>query len=136
VERISDYDAIAAVLTKYVEGIVTGSTKLVREAFHPQATMSGHFLVPDRPGVKAFIIVPAADAICAYLDNAPPVAESSPDYQHRIVSIDLCDTVAAATLAERNLEGADFVTYFHLHKVDGQWLIASKATYGQPARPD
>lgn len=133
-QKISEYDAVAAAISKYIEGIATSNTKLLREVLHPEATMSGHFPVPDRPGTKAFAILPAADALCSYLESVPPVSETSPNFQGRIVAIDLYDTVASVTIAERNLEGEDFVTYFHVHKVDGRWVIASKATYGRPTK--
>lgn len=133
-QKVSDYDAVAAAISMYIDGIATSNTKLLRDVFHPAATMSGHFPVPDRPGAKAFAIVPAADAICSYLESVPPVSETSPNFQGRIVAIDLHDTVASVTIAERNLEGEDFVTYFHVHKVEGRWVIASKATYGRPAK--
>lgn len=135
-QKISDYDAVAATITRYIDGIKTSDTKLIREAFHPQASMSGHFPVPDKPGMVAFSIFPAADTIVSYMNSVPPISQSSPDFRGRILGIDLYDTIASATIAERNLEGADFLTHFHLHKIDGQWLITSKATYSQPARRD
>ncbi len=67
------------------------------------------------------------------MNNIPPISETSPDFAGRIVSVEQKDTMATAVIAEDRLEGLNFVTYFHLHKVDGTWLISSKATYGEPA---
>lgn len=134
-QKISEYDAVAATISKYIDGIVASDTQLIREAFHPKASMSGHFPAPDQSGAKVFAIVPAADTIVSYMNSVPPISQTSPDFQGRILAIDLYDTIASATIAERNLEGSDFLTYFHLHKIDGRWLITSKATYSEPAKP-
>ena len=67
------------------------------------------------------------------LKTIPPIIESSPDFAGRIISIDQKETMATAIIGEDGLEGMNFVTYFHLHNVDGEWLITSKATYGEPA---
>ncbi|MGH8247653.1 MAG: nuclear transport factor 2 family protein [Gammaproteobacteria bacterium] len=133
-QKISEYDAVSATISKYIDGIIKSDTQLIREAFHSQAGMSGHFPAPDRPGAKAFAIVPAAETIVSYMNSVPPTRQTSPNFQGRILAIDLFDTVASATIAERNLEGSDFLTYFHLHKVDGRWQITAKATYSQPAK--
>ena len=80
-----------------------------------------------------FEIVPAAESIVEYMKTIPPITESSPDFAGRIISIDQKEPMATAIIGEDGLEGMNFVTYFHLHKVDGEWLITSKATYGEPA---
>ena len=87
--------------------------------------MSGHF-GPD------FSIVPnAGKFIAEYMKSAPPISESSPNLSSRIESIEQTGTMAQATVAENGLEGMNFTTLFHLHRVDGNWLITAKATYAQ-----
>jgi len=125
-DRAPDQDAIEACIQKYVDGIAQHDTDLVTEAFHPQAIMSSH-------NEDKFEIVPAAESIVEYMKTIPPITESSPDFAGRIISIDQKETMATAIIGEDGLEGMNFVTYFHLHKVDGEWLITSKATYGEPA---
>lgn len=124
--RTQDQDAIEACILKYIDGIAQHDLDLVAEAFHPHAIMSSH-------QGSDFSIVPAAETIVDYMKTVPPVAESSPDFAGRIISIDQKETMATAIIAEDALEGLDFITYFHLHKVDGTWVITSKATYGEPA---
>ena len=120
-----DRDAIAKTIQKYIDGIAQHKTDLIVEAFHPQAIMSGYF-------GPQFSISPAADSIVGYMNSITPISESSPDFAGRILSIEQCDTMATAVIAEDRLEGMNFTTYFHLHKVDGKWLITSKATHGTP----
>jgi hypothetical protein len=117
---------IEKTINKYIDGIAQTDPELVAEAFHPQAIMTSH-----RGDV--FGVVPAADTIVSYMRNIPPIAESSPDFKGRIVSIEQKASMATAIIVEEKLEGLNFTTYFHLHKVDGTWLITSKATYGEPA---
>ena len=123
--RTQDQDAIEACIQKYIDGIAQHDWDLVAEAFHPHAIMSGH-------QGSDFSIVPAAETIVDYMKTVPPVTESSPDFAGRIVFVDQKDTMATAIIAEDALEGLNFVTYFHLHNVDGTWVITSKATYGEP----
>jgi len=131
-QKIIEYDAVSATVQKYIDGIATSDTNLITEAFHSQATMSGHFPAPDDPKSLVFCIVPAGETIVNYMKAAPPTSESSPDFSGRIISIEIYDSIATATITEQGLEGADFITHFHLHKVDGAWLITSKATYAEP----
>lgn len=122
-----DRDGITATIQKYIEGIKQHDTTLVAGVFHPHAIMSSH-------QGDEFSIVPAGETIVNYMNSIPPIAESSPDFEGRILSIEQKDTMATAVLAEDALEGLNFTTYFHLHKVDGTWLITSKATYGEPVQ--
>ena len=124
--RTQDQDAIETTIQKYIDGIAKHDAELVAEAFHPQAIMSSH-------RGDDFSIVPAAETIVNYMKTIPPVYETSPDFAGRIISVDQKDTMATAIIAEDALEGLNFTTYFHLHKVKGEWLITSKATYGEPA---
>ena len=124
--RAQDQVAIEATIQKYIDGIAKHDTDLVADAFHPQAIMSSH-------RGDNFSIVPAAETIVNYMKRITPIAESSPDFTGRILSVDQKDTMATAIIAEDALEGLNFITYFHLHKVNGTWLITSKATYGEPA---
>ena len=109
----------------YFDGIRKHDTKLGSAAFHPQAILSSHY-------EEEFSIVPAARSIVDYMNTTPPATESSPDFSGEILSIEQKGTIATAIIAENALEGLNFTTYFHLHKVDGNWLISSKATYGEP----
>lgn len=120
----NERNAIEATINKYIDGIAQHNSNLVAEAFHPEAIMSSH-------RGDDFSIVPAAKTIVDYMAVIPPIAETSPDFKGRIISIEQKASMATAIIAEDDLEGLDFITYFHLHKVDGKWLITSKATHGE-----
>ena len=118
-----DRDAIEAAVNKYLDGVAQDDPEGVAAAFHPQATMSGHFN-------GEFAIIPEAGPFIAnFMKASPPIAESSPNLSSRIDSIEQAGTMARATVAESGLEGKDFTTLFHLHQVDGSWTITAKATY-------
>ncbi|AQS83853.1 MAG: nuclear transport factor 2 family protein [Acetobacter aceti] len=115
--------AIEATVNKYINGIRDTDPDLVASAFHPQAVMTGHF------GGK-FVIIPNAGAFVAdYMRKAPPTHETSPNFKGKIVRVDHYGTLADVAIEENGLEGNDMRTFFILHKVDGEWLIAQKGTW-------
>lgn len=122
-DNVQDREAIAAAVQKYIDGVGSDDPELVASAFHPEATMTGHF------NGEFAVIANAGQFIAEYMKSSPPVAESSPDLSSTIDSIDQAGTMAQATISENGLEGANFTTYFHLHLIDGEWAIAAKATY-------
>ncbi len=113
--------AISATVQKYIDGIARGDPALLAEAFHPDATMSGHFS-------NGFRVSPAS-SIVAYMQKLPPTSVHSPNFKGRILDVRCDGTMATATIAEDQLQGKNFTTHFQLHKVNSQWLITAKATY-------
>lgn len=120
-QTASEIEAIKHTVQKYIDGIARSDVSLVAEAFHPDASMSGHFS-------NGFRISPAS-TIVAYMGKIPPTSEHSPHFKGRILNVQCEGTLATATIAENQLQGKDFITHFHLHKVDSQWRITAKATY-------
>ena len=116
-------EAIEAVLKHYISAIWNHDTDMMTQVFHPCAVLSSHF-------EGEFSIVPAVEAIVGYMNEVPPIQETSPDFSGEIVSVDQVGTAASAIVREYNLEGMNFTTYFHLHKVDSEWRITSKSTFG------
>ena len=121
-----EHKEIEVCIQKYFDGIAQHNPALAAEPFHPQAILSMH-------KGDDFMIMPAAETIIEYMKSIPPIQETSPDFGGRILSIEQKASMATAIVAEDKLEGLNFTTYFHLHKVDGEWLITSKATYGELA---
>lgn len=121
-EQTQDTAAIAAVLQSYIDGIKATKAQNMREIFHEDATIS-------RQKPDGFVITPKfRDMIAGFLESCTPIHETSPDFGGEIVSIDHVEDVGSARILEKNLDGHDFHTFFLLHKVDGRWLISSKAT--------
>lgn len=124
IQESPEREAIEATVRKYIDGLAGSRPDLLAEAFHPQATMTGHFggeyyVTPERAGQH----------IANFMRTLPPTAEHSPNFKGRIISVVQHGTMAAVEIAEDQLQGKDMKTFFHLHKIDGRWLITSKATW-------
>jgi hypothetical protein len=118
--------AIEATVQAYIDAIKFTQPERMKEVFHPHSTISRHkpegFVISTNPG----------ESICKFMQSVPPTLQTSPNFEGEILSVDQAGDIAAARIAERNLEGKNFDTFFLLHKVDGRWLITSKATRGVP----
>ena len=118
--RIQDVASVRAVLDGYVKGSA-GDVELLRSVFHPDATMNGYF-----SGHLGIGSPEPFFAEVAKLDASAP----SEHYHAEIEAIEVIGDVATATLVETGFLGSDFVDFFHLIRVDGEWKIISK-TYHQ-----
>lgn len=123
-QEAPEREAIAAAVQKYIDGLAQSRPELVAEAFHPEGTMTGHFGGKYRVTPRG-----AGENIAAFMRTIPPTSEHSPNFKGRIVAITQHGTMAAAEIAEDQLQGKDMKTFFHLHKIDGKWLITGKATW-------
>lgn len=112
-----------ATVHRYVDGIIETDIAKVQSAFHPEAVMTGHF------GGQFMVIPKAGEFIANYMRQIAPTSEHSPNYGGKIVGSEQYDTLARVTLEENQLEGKDMRTVLVLHKVEGEWLIASKGTW-------
>lgn len=124
IQEAPDRAAISATVQKYIDGLAQSRPELVSEAFHPQATMTGHFGGAYRVTPEA-----AGDHIANFMRTIPPTSEHSPRFKGRIVSVVQHGTMASAEIAEDQLQDKDMKTFFQLHKIDGRWLITAKATW-------
>jgi hypothetical protein len=119
---------IRSVIQAYIDSIKHNTPDRMPEIFHPAASMSRHggdgrFLVTTNPGAD----------IQRYMKSVPPTLETSPNFDGEIVEVNQVGNMASGWIREHNLEGLNFNTFFHLHKVDGTWVITAKATRGAPA---
>jgi len=118
-DRIDDLEAITEVVQLYIDG-ANGDVAKLEKAFHPDARMFGR--IGDRQQA-----VPIQDFF-GLVSSKPGLA--GPSYRARIVSIDVTGDAAVAVLAEDDYAGTDFVDYFSLARIDGEWKIVNK-TYAQ-----
>lgn len=112
---ISDAERIAAKIEGYVQGCQKGDEDTLRHAFHPEARMFGSM------GDTRYdmLIVP---------DMAHAVTEQpTVDHDARILSIDIAGDAASVKLAESRFWGQDFVDFFLLNRIDGEWQIVAKS---------
>jgi hypothetical protein len=112
---MTDAEQIAEKINGYVLGCETGDGVHFKDAFHPDARMFGH-VGPDRFDEPIF---GGMDAEVA----EQPVGK----YDVRILSIDVSGDAAAVKLAESGFEDQDFIDFFLLSRIDGEWKIVAKS---------
>ncbi|MEM0963627.1 MAG: nuclear transport factor 2 family protein, partial [Bacteroidota bacterium] len=112
----ADLDAVRVPLELYLQGQAEGDGDFMRQAFHPDATVSWM-----RDGEVA---QRTAEEFAALFTRGPAGDEA--DRQRRIVSIDVTGDVAVARL-ELDYPGAFITDYMTLLRVDGEWRIIHKA---------
>ena len=112
---ITDAEQIATKIDGYVRGCQTGDGTYFKESFHPDARMFGH-VGGDRYDEPIFGGMDAAVA------GQPTV-----DHDAKILSIDVSGDAACVKLAESRFWGLDFVDYFLLSRIDGEWQIVAKS---------
>ena len=112
--------AVRAVMERYVEAVYRADIATLRELFHPQASMSG-YLGDD-------LLIGTPEPFFLDLGSRPSMAESGHAYEGTISNVEAMGKAATATLVEHGFFGAfDFVNYYQLLFIDGEWKILSKA---------
>jgi hypothetical protein len=117
---VSEYDAIAKTIQRYIDGGKFGRTDEMKTAFHPDATIFGY--------IGADLFGGPIQKLFEWNDQNGPATE----LQGRLASIDIMDTIATARLELDNWTGHKFTDMFTLLKVDGEWKIMSKVFYLHP----
>jgi hypothetical protein len=117
---VSEYDAIAETVRRYVDGGRSGRSEEMKAAFHPDATILG-YIGDDLFGGPIQKLFDWND------QNGPATG-----LQARLASIDIIGTVATARLELDNWTGHKFTDMFTLLKTDGEWKIISKVFYLHP----
>jgi hypothetical protein len=115
-QRIEDLEAITQLVQLYIDG-AAGDVGKLRSAFHPDARMFGHI----GPVQHAIPITGFIDMVAG---AKGPMA--GPRYKAKIVSIDVVGDAGMAVLAEEDYLGCDFVDFFSVARIDGQWKIVNK----------
>lgn len=114
-QTMSDVEEITAKVNAYVRGCETGDETHLKTAFHQDARMFGS-VGADRYDVPVFGGLSAA------------VAEHpAGKYEARILAIDVEGDAASVKLAESAFWGQDFIDYFLLVRIGGEWQIVVKA---------
>ena len=118
--RLEDAASIRSVLDRYVEGS-RGDVDLLRSIFHPEARMNGYY--------AGHLGIGSPEPFFAEVAKMEPSAPSG-NYHAEIESIEVMGDVASARLVETGFLGSDFVDFFQLIRIEGEWKIISK-TYHQ-----
>ena len=114
---VKDYQAIAEVLNKYIEGCKQARSSIMKPAFSDKATI---FSVDANGKLTGGSIQELFDAI-----DKPPF-RPSPEAQSVIVKVDIVGTAASARIDSNDVSGFSFSDLFQLLKVEGKWTIVSK----------
>lgn len=126
-DQMSDLAEVTRLVQMYIDG-ADGDADLLRQAFHPSATMTGHI------GSAVDTLVPIEHFI-SMVEARPGLA--GPEYATSIRSIDLTGDAGVAVLVETDYFGCDFVDYFTVVRIDGRWQITAKTyahTGGEPPK--
>ena len=114
---VTDYDAIAEAVQRYVEGGRSGRGADMKPAFHPDATIFG-YIGPD-------LFAGPIQKLFDWNDQNGPAT----GLEARIVGIDVTGSIATVRLELDNWTGHRFTDMFTLLKIDGEWKIISKVFY-------
>jgi len=118
--NVNEYDAIAKVIQRYIDGAKSGSGDDMKPAFHKDATIFGY--------VGADLLAGPIQQLFAWNDENGPAT----GLKARIASIDLTETVATVRLELDNWTAHRFTDLFTLLKEDGEWKITNKVFHLHP----
>lgn len=123
-EKNAELQAITDTINLYVDGLHTGNIDTLKKAFHPKAMMYG--ISP-----KAATII-EIDGLYGFVSANEPPSKTGEPHQCFITSIQHAGNAAAVEMVEESAYGSDYTNYFQLLKIDGRWLIVSKAYNTSP----
>ena len=119
---VQDYDDIVEVMNRYNEGVRTGSSVMMKAAFHEAATVFGY--------IEGKLLAGSIQMLFDWVDGNGP----SHDLQSRIVSVAVHQTIAVVRVELENLSGklagdsgARLSDLFQFIKIDGTWKISQKS---------
>jgi hypothetical protein len=114
---VVDDEAIATVLSLYIEGVASGDAAKLKQAFHEHARTYGSV-----NGTRYDISVPE---MIALEERAPRNRDGR--YSAHIMSIGQAGDIATATIEEDCCWGtASFTSFLSLVKFDDRWQIAAR----------
>ncbi len=112
--NVSEYDAIAKVIKRYLDGARAGKGADMKPSFHEDATIFGY--------VGGDFFAGPIEKLFAWTDDNGAATGIHP----RISSIDLVGTAATVRIEIESWYGHRFTDLFTLLKLDGGWKIMNK----------
>ena len=110
-----DYNAVIATAAQYVEGLRTGNSKAIAEAFHADAVMYGF--------TNGKLLGGPISNLYSFVDSNG----SAPDITTRLDVLAITPTTAVVRVdMEKDAIGADYNDYLTLLKIDGGWKVIAK----------
>ena len=114
---ISEYQKVEEVARKFIEGVRTGKSEILKGIFHEKACMFGR-LSKD---------VTQEGTINNLYEGVDKVGPCKDDYVARVDILSLEKSVAIVKIIEDNWHGYKFTDYLTLWKKDNEWKIVAKA---------
>jgi len=121
---ITELEAIRITVNKYGESINTGNIDVLRSAFHPKAMMYG--CSGDS------IMMVEIEGLFAYVAAQEAPATTGEKHKCEITKVDVAGLAANVEVVQENCYGVNYTNYFQLLKIEGKWLIVSKAYNAVP----
>lgn len=109
--------AVAAVLSKYFNGIYTGDTGLLRSAFHPQALVTGD--VNGQPYFKSL------DQYLEGVENRKSPQELGEIFRMEILGMEIINAIAVVK-AHLPMFEYNYYDLLSLTRINGEWVIINK----------
>ena len=111
-------------VNKYFDGLYRSNTQLLREIFHPKATITGY-------GGDGTLRIMTLDDFLEFVDTVPSPANDGIEFDMAVLSIDQSGKAAAVKVRDYYLK-RDFIDYLHLAKTTDGWKITAKAFHSDP----
>ena len=112
---VKEYEEIVEVINKYVQGVISGKSEMMKHSFHKDATMFGYVNGVD-------LVEGSIQNLFDGIDQGEP----APNIKARIDILDLEGTVASARAILEDGGAVLYTDLHHLIKIDGEWKIVSK----------
>jgi hypothetical protein len=112
---INEMEAVRKTANQYYEGLQHGNIDLLKKIFHPKAMMYGPGMIVEIQGLFDYVSA-----------NTSP-AKSGEQHRCLITKIDCMGNAASAEVLQENYLGVNYINYFQLLKLEGQWVIVSKS---------
>ncbi len=113
------YKTFLATANLYIEGVRTGNIKMLRKTFHPQAMMYG--------ASAANVTILKIEGLYTYVAANDAPAKTSEPHQCFIKTFSYAGNAACIEMVEDSSFGFDYTNYFQLLKIEGSWIIVSRA---------
>lgn len=115
----TEKDAIGQVVRRYVQGMLAADEMALRQAFHPECKIIGHF--------QGSLEWMSLDDFIGEINQAGPAAADTQPYLD-IGYIDVTGDAASLKVVD-DFAGLRFTDYLSLLKIDGRWTIINKLYY-------
>lgn len=112
--KVSDYEAVVAVVSKYTEACKVGKSDVMKPAFTDNALMYGY--------LNGQLYNGSIEALYSAVDQFG----AAPEAKIRIDVLDIEGTAATVRVTLEDWHGIAFTDFHNLLKIDGQWKIVAK----------